>query len=500
VDQVELYPPQEVMELYPHQHTTIDLLGQYNEFAVILDQGCGKSAPILKDWINRLEAGTVDDLVVIGPKGAYLNWTGTSEEPGELDKWVPKEWLSKIYIASWRQDYALFRQALNNLLYAKGPRFLNMNVEALNRPGKARDYLMTFTEGRRVIGVIDESTTCARIEAARTRWILFDLAPRFTCRRILSGLVAPESPIDLFTQYHFLDWRIIGRSNIYAFKNRYAITHKIDFRPKHMREQRPDKKPAEVILGFRNLDELNTKIMMRSYRVTKDVLKLPPKIYQFWDVDLEPEQQRIYNEMRDIATAKLLNNEWATASMKLDQLGKMQHILCGHVRNEVGEVSDIPENRTAAVLEILEKHSGKAIVWCPYPQSLRKIRDALQERFGDDSTVGFWGETKLEDRLIARARIQNDDACRFIVSNQSVGKFGNTWTRCDLVIYFANSFDNEDRQQSEDRAHRIGQTKSVTYIDLRARGTLDEKLIKVLRKKMSISSSLQGDEFKEWLI
>jgi SNF2 family DNA or RNA helicase len=86
------------------------------------------------------------------------------------------------------------------------------------------------------------------------------------------------------------------------------------------------------------------------------------------------------------------------------------------------------------------------------------------------------------------------------VSNQSVGKFGNTWTACNLVIYYANSFDNEDRQQSEDRAHRIGQTKYVTYIDLRAKGTIDDKLIQVLRKKINMASTLQGDAFKQWLI
>jgi Mesyanzhinovviridae DNA helicase len=201
-----------------------------------------------------------------------------------------------------------------------------------------------------------------------------------------------------------------------------------------------------------------------------------------------------------MAFAALSKGEFSTATQKLDQLGKMQHILCGHVRKEDGTLADIPETRTDAVVEILHRHDGKAIIWAPYPRALRKIRDRLQDEFGPDSTVGYWGEHKLEERLEARARIQNDDACRFIVSNQSVGKFGNTWTACNLVIYYANSFDNEDRQQSEDRAHRIGQTKFVTYVDLRARGTLDEKLIRVLRKKMSVAAELQGDKMREWLI
>jgi SNF2 family DNA or RNA helicase len=269
----------------------------------------------------------------------------------------------------------------------------------------------------------------------------------------------------------------------------------------HLRTEERNFRKAPVIIDFRNIDELNKLIMTRSYRVTKDeVLDLLPKIYKFWDVELTEEQDRIYRQMRDIATAQLAEDVYATASMKLDQLGKMQHILCGHVRQEDGSLHNIEETRTDAITEILHEHAGKAIIWAPYPQALRKIAKRLLEEFGEDSTVCYWGETRQEERLIARSRIQNDEKCRFIVSNQSVGKFGNTWTACNLVIYYANSFDNEDRQQSEDRAHRIGQTKYVTYIDLRAKGTIDDKLIQVLRKKINMASTLQGDAFKQWLI
>jgi hypothetical protein len=487
---------------YKHQETALDLLGKHDQFALILEQGTGKSRPVIEDWLARVQAGAIDDLVVLAPKGCYFNWIGTKDEPGELDKWVPEEWKSRIHIAPWVSNGSKAQErAITDLLYAQGPRFLCMNIEALNRAGAARMYLSKFLDGRRVIGVVDESTTIAHESAARTKFLLREIAHKFTVRRILSGLVAPESPMDLFTQYNYLDWRIIGQKSFWAFRNRYALVQEIDFRPAHLRTNDRNFKKAPVIFGFRNLNELNQKIMTKSYRVTKDeVLDLLPKIYKFWDVDLTPEQSQIYQQMRDVAMAKLSDYSFATASMKLDQLGKMQHILCGHVRQEDGTLHNIPENRTDAVVQILHEHAGKAIIWAPYPQALRKIAKRLLEVFGEDSTVCYWGEVRQEERLIARSRIQNDDSCRFIVSNQSVGKFGNTWTSCNLVIYYANSFDNEDRQQSEDRAHRIGQTKYVTYIDLRARGTLDEKLIQVLRKKINMASTLQGDSFKQWLI
>jgi hypothetical protein len=486
---------------YLHQVTAYGLLQKNDNYALIMEQGTGKSRPVIEDWLNRVSLRLADDLVVLAPKGCYMNWIGTEDEPGELDKWVPEYWKDKIYIAPWISGGNVTQQrTLNNLLHAKGPRFLCMNIEALNRAGPARQYLTNFVKDRKVIGCVDESTTIAHESAARTKFIL-DFSNEFVARRILSGLVAPESPLDLYSQYWFLDWRILKQRSFWGFKNRYAIMEKVNFTPAKLRIQGKKLKDTHVVVGFRNVDELHERIMSASYRVTKDeVLDLLPKIYKFWDIDLTEEQERAYIQMRDIATTKLANDEFATASMKLDQLGKMQHILCGHVRNEAGELVDIPENRTEAIVEILHEHAGKAIIWAPYPQALRKIAKRLLQEFGEDSTVCYWGEIRQEERLIARSRIQNDDKCRFIVSNQSVGKFGNTWTSCNLVIYYANSFDNEDRQQSEDRAHRIGQTKYVTYIDLRARGTIDERLIQVLRKKINMASTLQGDSFKEWLI
>ncbi len=492
--------------LFKHQQTAINLLSENDVYALIMEQGTGKSRPVIEDWLVRVENDIADDLVVIAPKGCYLNWIGTKEEPGELEKWIPAKMLQYIHIVPWISGGNKAQQtALDEALHVTKPRFLAMNIEALNREGTARNYLLRFIAGRKVIGVIDESTTIAHETAARTKFILDTLAQRFVARRILTGLVAPESPMDLYTQYCYLDWKIIGQKTIWGFKNRYAVMEQIDFRPMHQRvKDTVDRKPfrkASVVVAFRNLEELNQKIMKASYRVTKDeVLDIPPKTYQFWDVDLTEEQEKIYQQMRDVAMAKIADDEFSTASMKLDQLGKMQHILCGHVRKEDGTLADIPENRTNAVVEILHQHNGKAIIWAPYPQALRKITAKLREAFGEESTVTFWGETTLDERLEARSRIQSDEHCRFIVSNQSVGKFGNTWTACNLVIYFANSFDNEDRQQSEDRAHRIGQTKYVTYIDLRAKGTLDEKLIRVLRKKINMASTLQGDKFKDWLI
>src|SRR5215467_13933684 len=243
---------------FNHQEKANELLWANGVFALIMEQGTGKSRPIIDDWLARIDYGNAQDLVVLAPKGCYMNWIGTEGEPGELMKWVPPERLPTLNIVPWRTDLAAHRRALDNLLRATGPRFLVMNIEALNRVGLAREYLLVFCDGRRVIGTIDESTTICHEDAQRTQFILDHFAPRLIARRILSGLVAPESPMDLYTQYCFLDWQIIGQRSYFGFRNRYAIMNKIDFRP--MSERVSDFKagkkgrPAQVLVGYRNLE------------------------------------------------------------------------------------------------------------------------------------------------------------------------------------------------------------------------------------------------------
>ena len=94
---------------------------------------------------------------------------------------------------------------------------------------------------------------------------------------------------------------------------------------------------------------------------------------------------------------------------------------------------------------------------------------------------------------------QNDPNCRFFVANPSTGGYGLTLTAATLVIYYSNSFDAEHRLQSEERAHRIGQTQKVTYVDLITEGTVDEKIVLSLKSKFRLSAQTLGEVVRTWL-
>ena len=98
----------------------------------------------------------------------------------------------------------------------------------------------------------------------------------------------------------------------------------------------------------------------------------------------------------------------------------------------------------------------------------------------------------------------------FFVGQPRTGGYGLTLTQASNVIYYSNNYDLEVRLQSEDRAHRIGQTKSVNYIDLisqfpyipgeRVIDTIDQKIVEALKDKIDIASKVLGEELRKWLI
>ena len=127
------------------------------------------------------------------------------------------------------------------------------------------------------------------------------------------------------------------------------------------------------------------------------------------------------------------------------------------------------------------------------------IVSEIEKIHGPGSVVDYYGLTPQEDRQDNIRKFQSDPKCRFMVGTPATGGYGITLTAANTVIYYSNGYDLEKRLQSEDRAHRIGQKKSVTYVDIIADETVDEKIVKALRKKINIASEVLGEELKSWI-
>ena len=183
----------------------------------------------------------------------------------------------------------------------------------------------------------------------------------------------------------------------------------------------------------------------------------------------------------------------------LTQLMRLHQITCGHFTADDGSVQLIDSNRIKELMNILEETEGKAIIWANYQRDVNEIIKHIVKNYGEESVVDYYGLTPQEERQDNIRKFQNGDECRFLVGTTQTGGYGITLTKANTVIYYSNGYDLEKRLQSEDRAHRIGQNKNVTYIDIICEKTVDEKIVKALRNKINIASEVLGEDLKQWI-
>ena len=254
-----------------------------------------------------------------------------------------------------------------------------------------------------------------------------------------------------------------------------------------------------LLCEFKNLGELSDTLGNFSYRVLKeDCLDLPDKIFTKRHISLTPDQFKVYQQMKKQAIA-VLNGKVTSTMTVLTQLMRLHQITCGHFTADDGTTQLLPNNRISELMNILEETEGKAIIWANYQHDISEIKKNISKEYGEESVVDYYGLTPQEDRQNNIQRFQNNPECRFILGTPQTGGYGITLTAANTVIYYSNGYDLEKRLQSEDRAHRIGQKKAVTYVDLMAEKTVDEKIVKALRKKINIASEVLGEELRDWI-
>jgi len=472
--------------LWDHQRECLNKMAGRKAFAVLMAMRLGKTATILVDYSRLEAAGEVTNLFVLAPGGAYRTW----EEAAGDD--VPHSLLSRLTIHVWRSGSSV-TQVRSREAFMKavdGPRMLIMNIEALSSVETARSLSTAFLAAAPAMMVVDESTVLRDPGSKRTKFVVGKLAPMAPYRRILSGLPSPNSPFNLFSQFEFLDWRILGHDSFWTFRAQYARMARIRL---------PNGHQFWEVKGYRNLDDLQRKIEPHSFRKRlEDVYDMPPKLYSYRHVEMGKEQKRIYDELKNFATAKLTSTEHVTATIVIALLVRLHQVLCGHAVDEEGKVHAVPENRTAALLDLFQEYDGKAIVWVSYDFNVRAVTDALKVEYGPDSVARFWGGNR-DTREEEERRFKTDPKCRFMVATPAAGGRGRTWTVADLVVYFSNSYDLEHRSQSEERPQGVGKTRSVAYVDLVVKDTIDERIIKALRRKIVLASAITGDNWQEWL-
>ena len=476
----------------PFQHQRDAVVSCHNtdmaNYAYLMEMGTGKTITAIMDLSLLNNRNLVDNCVVLAPKSVYRNWYK------EITEFISND--NNIKISTW--DPSLKDpETKNNLLdilrkqECKLHIFL-MNIEAISSP-KGVKFLEQYIKSQdksMTMMIVDESTTIKTHNAKRTK-NLIKIAKDIGYKRILTGTPVTKSPLDIYTQFAFLDPKILGQSNYYAFRARYA---KIINRPTSGGRHFP------LITGYQRLDELEQKIYSAAFRVKKEeCTDLPPKLYTKRFIPMSKEQLVAYESLRRNAMF-VFNDKTTTSVNRLSQIVKLHQVCCGFTINDNGEIHDLPNNRYDELLDVLEEVDGKVIIWATYRHNIQTITKKLKEKYGDTKAAAFYGDTENQVRLDLVRDFQSQTSdLTYLVANPKTGGYGITLTASCTVVYFSNNYDLEIRLQSEDRAHRIGQKNKVTYVDFVCQGTVDDKILTALKNKVDIASQVMGDELKEWI-
>ena len=471
---------------FAHQRAWWEKTRDAEVYAILWEQGTGKSKLTIDTAGWLYQTNKIDALVVIAPNGVHRNWV-VNEVPTHLPNSIARE------AVCWQSSKAKtvgFKKHCAKALDFSGLLVLAMSYDAALT--KAGDAILSKVLGqRKCMMVLDESARIKNPKAKRTIRILAR-GKHAKYRRILTGTPVANSPFDAYTQFAFLSpkiWDEAGCRTYAAFKNHFGIwAERLD--------PRSGRKFRELV-RYKNLEHLRAATAAVSTRVVKsEVLDLPDKLYTKVYFELSAEQAKLYRDMKEGFSLQLAAGE-VTAMLAITQLLRFQQIVSGFVATDDNEIVELEENpRLNLLADTVSDLTGKFIIWAKFTAEITRIIERLTK--AGIECVRYDGRVSADDRAEAISRFQGGTA-RAFVANPAAAAEGLTLHAATTVIYYSNSFKLTDRLQSEDRAHRIGQSHPVTYIDIIAADTVDEQIVNALRDKLDIASVVTGDKIREWI-
>lgn len=498
---------------YEHQRKALVLGRDRTTFAYLMDQGTGKTKTILDDAAHNWRMGRIDALMILSPNSVKTNWCNGYDggdpdiEIDEVRKHMAPDvpYIRAAYFANPTKDQAeIFNNLTRNIPNPKKMLIMAMNVEGLH-VAKAQQVMSNFINRRKCMIVVDESTRIGNRTSVRTK---VALEARKGCKiaRIASGTPIIKSPLKAYSQFGFLDPNIINIPSYTEFAARYSVSRT---------EKTASGKDVRYAVRFINTEELSEKIAGVSYRVLKtDCLDLPEKTYMKRNVYMTKKMEVAYREMRHNSIVYLDSLHKVEATTVLTQMLRLQQVAAGYL-----PVIDPETNKQIAIqplcggfppkineaINIIEETEGKVIVWAKFKFEIAEMERACRE--AGITCVTFFGETSEQERMDARSRFKNDPGLRVFIGQVRTGGIGLTLlgdsssreTACSDAIYLSNTFSTEDRVQSEDRNHRIGQKFPCTYWDLVSPHTIDKRILDTLRENKNLSDSILRDGYRQWI-
>lgn len=444
----------------------LDLLRKDGFHIIDADMGLGKSlmALAIREVFVDVKCEAINT-VIVAPKTLLSNWareiqTHSSNPPPYVI------WDS----VACKRDY--FKRSMSDLIKTGG--VLLVNVEAF---GRANEYLEGWLGPflkKPTVMILDESSKVKDQGAHRTKYIS-KVFSGCKFKLALTGTLNANSPLDVYGQFLVVNpdfWRSRGFRTWHLFRSFFGVLQEV-----YGQGGRTFKK----VVGYRKLEQLKSLISPYVTTIRKeDVLDLPEKVFSRITVDLNPEEEKAYNDLKRMMMTTLTSGELIAVDQKIGLYQKFRQLCGGWIGPDI-PVTAKP-SKLEALQDLCEDSGEQMIIFAVFTHEIMQIADML----GAEAEI-YDGSVPVSDRQ----RIVDDfnaKRVKYLVVQPLAGAYGlNLQANCNTVVYYSRPNSPEVMAQSQDRIHRIGQTKTCFYIDLVAQGRIDEKVIEALDAHQDLS-------------
>lgn len=477
---------------FNHQRKGLEKTANMIYCGYFMEQGTGKTKLAIDRSVHIFLQRKIDGNIIICPKSLMETWMEELETHCALP-YVSAKWDPDLRVKSVKQ--------MEKVLYCNDPEiipFLIMNIEAL-RTKKGAKIAHWYSAHKRLHAIVDESSKIKTPSAAQTVAAI-NFARTCKARTVMSGTPVSNSPADYYSQLNFLMPNPLGFSNFYSFRARYCeLETKVVPLPKPVKKKGKWVKTRKIqqITGPKNSDELKKKLIPFCVFVKKkDCLDLPDKIYHKRFCELTKQGKRIYADLKKQIITEIDSSDerYLTIEYHLPRLLRLQQLTGGFLPSDDDpNAEQVPGGnpKLDLLVETIETFPGPTLIWARFQAEHFAIYKALSSVVGDKRIGFITGPADKDLREEYRKRFQQpNDPLDYLICTQSCAGYGYTLTAAENEVYYSNTFSYEHREQSEDRAHRIGQTKHVNIIDLLVSDSVDLKVFQALQTKRDVANLL----------
>lgn len=483
---------------YDHQADEFEISADLEARALLWQMRTGKTKLIIDTACHLFLQDEIEICIVIAPNGVHDNWA-RRELPIHHWDTIDRDTLTwNTDIAGdkgitrvraherkgWQENHDAWWRRLDRVLKTDKMKWIFLATETMTRSEtrKIIARVARLYKGK-IMTVFDESHDFRTPGSKRTKMAMA-LSRKSKYKRILTGTALDNSPLHAWSQYELLSSGSLGFGKYSEFKRHHAV---------YEMQKARNGRSFPVLVEFVDLDGMRDKMsVLSSVVLREDCEDLPALIPMIREIQTTEEQQRIYDEFRRSFEVCIQDKEVSIGENTMRMI-KLQQVLSGFVKDEYGDIHNIPgaNPKLEAMIDEAELSAGKVIIWCNFHEDMDRVCATLRAR--KHEVVEYHGRIDAAGKLLARQAFEPgaENDVKALVGYPTAGL---DLSEAEKIIWYSHTFDAIKRGQADERATKMG-GRNIPVIDFIA-GGVDTYITDNVKQKVSVADAMTREGMK----